>query len=82
MLPALLLAAFLAVADEPPRLVPGQRLEGVGRGRLKANKGLRVKLHVTLPNGLKKPAQVSLVQLHGGQVVGRMTWRLKPKPAP
>ncbi len=34
MLPALLLAAFLAVADEPPRLVPGQRLEGVERARL------------------------------------------------
>ena len=34
MLSALLLAAFLALPDEPARLAPGQRLEGVERARL------------------------------------------------
>jgi hypothetical protein len=52
----------------------------VGRGPLKGKKKQRVKLHITLPNGLKKRTHVSVVQLHKGQVVGRVTWRLKPKP--
>lgn len=54
----------------------------VGRGRLKGKELQRVKLHITLPKGLKKRTHVSLVQLHGGQVVGRVTWRLEPKLAP
>ncbi len=62
--------------------VAARGLTHVGRGRLKGRKKQRVKLHLTLPDGLKKRTHVTLVQLHKGQVVGRMTWRLEPKPAP
>ncbi len=59
--------------------VAAKGLTRVGTGRLKGKKRHHAKLHVTLPAGLKKRCHVSLVQLHKGQVVGRVTWRLKPK---
>jgi len=50
----------------------------LGLARLPAGARHLVRLHVKLPTGSTKSGEVSLVQRFKGQVVGRVTWSLKP----
>ncbi|MHC5211843.1 MAG: S8 family serine peptidase [Planctomycetota bacterium] len=50
----------------------------LGQARLARRERHRVRLHVALPRRARAGAyEVALVQLHGGQPVGRVTWRLR-----
>lgn len=60
--------------------VASQGVTRLGKARLGKRERFNVTLRVKLPPTLPRHAEVALVQLHRGQVVGRYTWRFRRRP--